>query len=36
MHTDAVSKEDSKLNKYLAKVIGICFEETIHPLMKVK
>ena len=36
MHTDAVSNEDSPLNNYLAKVIGVCFEQQINPYNKVK
>ena len=36
MHTDAVNVEDLPLNTYLAKVIGICFNDFVYPYLKVK
>ena len=35
MQTDAVTTEDSILNKYLASVLQIVFENRLNPFMKV-
>lgn len=35
MQTDAVTTEDSVLNKYLASVLQIVFENRLNPFMKV-
>lgn len=35
MQIDAVTKEDSILNKYLASVLQILFENRLNPFMKV-
>ena len=35
MQTDAITKEDSILNKYLANVLQILFENRVNPFMKV-